>query len=69
MRKEYDFTGAKPNPYAKKLQKQVSVRMDFDTVEFFKKKAEETGIPYQSLMRLYLADCASRSKNINITWE
>ena len=69
MKREYDFTNARLNPYAKKLRKQISIRIDIDTIEYFKKKAEETGIAYQNLMNFYLADCAKRSKNINIAWE
>jgi len=69
MRKEYDFSKAAPNPYIKKLRKQISIRIDIDTIEYFKKKAEETGIAYQNLINLYLADCAVRSKSINITWK
>jgi predicted DNA binding CopG/RHH family protein len=69
MRKEYDFTQAKPNPYIKKLRKQISIRIDVDTINFFKKRAEETGIAYQNLINLYLADCAIHSKKINIAWK
>jgi predicted DNA binding CopG/RHH family protein len=69
MRKEYDFTDAKPNPYIKKLRKQISIRIDIDTIEYFKKKAEETGIAYQNLINLYLTDCAIHSKNVNIVWK
>jgi predicted DNA binding CopG/RHH family protein len=69
MRKEYDFTNAKPNPYIKKLRKQISIRIDIDTIEYFKRKAEETGIAYQNLINLYLADCAINSKNISIVWK
>ena len=69
MRKEYDFLKAKPNPYIKKLRKQISIRIDLDTIEYFKKQAEETGIAYQNLINLYLSDCAIHSKHINITWE
>ena len=69
MRKEYDFTNAKPNPYVKKLRKQISIRIDLDTIEYFKKQAEETGITYQNLINMYLADCATRSKRINIAWK
>jgi len=69
MRKEYDFTNAKPNPYIKKLRKQISIRLDIDTIDYFKKKAEETGIAYQNLINLYLTDCAVHSKNINIVWK
>jgi predicted DNA binding CopG/RHH family protein len=69
MRKEYDFTNAKPNPYIKKLRKQISIRLDVDTIGYFKKKAEETGIAYQNLINLYLSDCAIHSRNINIVWK
>jgi uncharacterized protein (DUF4415 family) len=69
MRKEYDFSKAKPNPYIKKLRKQISIRIDTDTIDYFKMKAEETGIAYQNLINLYLADCAAHSKKINIAWE
>jgi predicted DNA binding CopG/RHH family protein len=69
MRKEYDFTNAKPNPYIKKLRKQISIRIDIDTIEYFKRKAEETGIAYQNLINLYLADCAIHSRKINIIWK
>ena len=69
MRKEYDFTKAKPNPYIKKLRKQISIRLDIDTIEYFKRKAEETGITYQNLINLYLTDCAIHSKKIKIVWK
>jgi predicted DNA binding CopG/RHH family protein len=69
MRKEYDFASAKLNPYVKKLQKQISIRIDIDTIEYFKKKSEETGIAYQNLINLYLTDCAIHSKNVNIIWK
>jgi uncharacterized protein (DUF4415 family) len=69
MRKEYNFSNAKPNPYVKKLRKQISIRIDIDTIDYFKKKAEETGIAYQNLINLYLSDCAIQSKNINIIWK
>ena len=69
MRKEYNFSNAKPNPYLKKLRKQISIRIDVDTIEYFKKKAEETGIAYQNLINLYLTDCVAHSKNVNIVWK
>jgi len=69
MRKEYDFSKAKSNPYIKKLRKQISIRIDMDTINYFKKQAEETGIAYQNLMNLYLSDCAVHSKQINIAWK
>jgi predicted DNA binding CopG/RHH family protein len=69
MRKEYDFSNAKPNPYIKKLRKQITLKIDEDTIRFFKKQAEETGIAYQNLINLYLSDCAAHSKKIDITWK
>jgi len=68
MRKEYNFSGAKLNPYAKKLRKQISIRIDMDTIEYFKQKAHESGISYQNLINLYLSDCAVNKKAINISW-
>jgi len=69
MRSEYDFSKAKPNPYVKKLRKQISIRIDIDTIGYFKKKANETGISYQNLINLYLSDCAIHKKSINISWK
>ena len=69
MRKEYDFSKAKPNPYIKKLRKQVSIKLDLDTIDYFKKQAEETGVAYQNLINLYLSDCAVNSKQISIKWQ
>ena len=69
MRKEYDFSKAKQNPYLKRLRKQITIRIDVDTIEYFKKQAISTGISYQNLMNLYLANCASSKKRINIGWD
>ena len=69
MRKEYDFSKAKQNPYIKRLRKQITIRIDVDTIEYFKKQAVSTGISYQNLMNLYLANCALNKKRINIGWE
>ena len=69
MRNEYDFSKAKPNPYIKKLRKQISIRIDIDTIEYFKQKAQETGISYQNLINLYLSNCAMNKKTINIAWK
>ena len=68
MRKNYDFTKAKKNPYANKLKKQVTIRLDQGTVKFFKDLAEETGIPYQTLINLYLRDCAMENKRLSLEW-
>jgi predicted DNA binding CopG/RHH family protein len=69
MRNEYDFSEAKLNPYIKKLRKQISIRIDIDTIEYFKGQADKTGIPYQNLINLYLSNCASQKKTINIGWK
>jgi predicted DNA binding CopG/RHH family protein len=64
MRTDYDFSRASPNPYAKKLQKQLTISIDVDTIEYFKKQAEEIGIKYQNLINMYLSDCAINGKTI-----
>jgi uncharacterized protein (DUF4415 family) len=56
MKKEYDFSKSVKNPYAKHLKKQVTLRLNVDVVEYFKKQSEETGVPYQNLINLYLQD-------------
>lgn len=68
MREEYDFTNARPNPYAKKLKKQVTINLDTDTIGYFKNLAASSGIPYQTLINLYLTDCASHKKQLQMTW-
>jgi uncharacterized protein (DUF4415 family) len=70
MRKEYDFSKMKgqKNPYAKKLKKQVTIRMGVDIIAYFKKLADETGIPYQNLINLYLRDCVQSQRKISIKW-
>ena len=68
MRKEYDFSKAKKNPFAKRLKKQITIRIDEPTIHYFKDLAGELGIPYQSLINLYLRDCASEKRKLNLTW-
>jgi uncharacterized protein (DUF4415 family) len=70
MEEEYDLSKMKsrPNPYAKRLKKQVTMRMSLDVVEYFKGLADETGIPYQSLINLYLRDCAATQRKLNVQW-
>ena len=69
MREEYDFSNAKKNPYAKKVKKQITINIDVDTIEYFKTQIEKTGIPYQTLMNLYLSDCATKNKQLQLSWE
>ena len=68
MRKEYDFTNARPNPYAKRLKRSVTIRLEAPTIEYFKGLAKETGIPYQTLINLYLRDCAMNHRKLNLRW-
>ena len=68
MRKEYDFSRSEKNPYAKHLKKQVTLRLGVDVIEYFKKLAEETGVPYQNLINLYLQDCAKARKKLKLKW-
>lgn len=68
MRKEYDFSKAKRNPYAKRLKRQVTIRLDHGTIAYFKALSEETGIRYQTLINLYLRECASSQKKLAIAW-
>lgn len=69
MKKEYDFSGSKKNPYAKQLKKQVTIRLDEETIVYFKKLSEDNGIPYQSLINLYLRDCAQKHKKLHVGWK
>ena len=69
MRKEYNFTASIKNPYTKKLKKQITIRINDDTIKYFKKLAEEVGMPYQNLMNLYLNDCAEHNKKIKVNWQ
>ena len=71
MREEYDFskTEARRNPYAKKLKKQITINIDNDNIDFFKGQSEESGIPYQTLINLYLSDCAKQKKQLNMSWK
>lgn len=69
MREEYDFTNAKKNPYAKRLKKQVTINLDVDTIDYFKTQSASSGIPYQTLINLYLSDCAVNNKRLNMSWK
>ena len=69
MRKEYNFADSIKNPYSGKLKKQITIRIDEDTIDYFKSLAGETGIPYQKLMNLYLTDCAKSHKKLKLNWK
>jgi len=70
MRKEYDFTKLKrrKNPYAKHLKKQITIRMGVDIIDYFKAMAEQTGVPYQNLINLYLRDCVQHHRKLSLKW-
>lgn len=68
MRKHYDFSKAQRSPYGRRLKQQVTIRLDRDTVAYFQKLAYESGVPYQTLINLYLRDCAASGKKLRLTW-
>ena len=68
MKSEYNFSKSKPNPYARKLKKLVTIRLDESTVRYFKKLGKELDMPYQSLINLYLRDCASSGRSLSLKW-
>jgi predicted DNA binding CopG/RHH family protein len=70
MKAEYDLANMKSrkNPYAAKLKKSVTMRLSEDVIGYFKEMAEEAGVPYQSLINLYLQDCVAQHRKINISW-
>lgn len=69
MRKEYDFSTARKNPYAAQLKKQITIRLDEESITYFKAISEEIGIPYQSLINLYLRDCAASHRKLDLNWK
>ena len=69
MRNEYDFSNGKPNPYVKRLKKQITIRIEEPTIEYFKGLAEEMDLPYQTLINLYLRDCAQSRRKLNLKWK
>ena len=68
MRKEYDFSTAKPNPYAKRLKRSVTIRLDERTIAYFQGLATELEVPYQTLINLYLRDCAETGRRPAMRW-
>jgi len=69
MKKQYDFSKARKNPYAKRLKKQITIRLDQPTIEYFKGVADTSGIPYQTLINLYLRDCAEKGRRLSLEWK
>jgi len=68
MKQNYDFSKARRNPYAKRLKKPITIRLDESTIEYFRELAEELDIPYQTLINLYLRDCASSQRKLRMKW-
>ena len=70
MKAEYDLAKMKKrrNPYASRLKKQVTIRLGTDIIAYFKSLAEESGIPYQNLIKLYLRDCVEHRRKLNLEW-
>lgn len=70
MKEEYDLTQMKsrPNPYAKRLKKQVTLRLPPDVIEYFECMAEDTGIPYETLISMYLQDCMHNHRKLEMQW-
>ena len=70
MRKLYDFStlDSRTNPYAAKLKKPVTIRLGEDVIDYFKNMAEDSGVPYQSLINLYLRDCVIQGRKVDISW-
>ena len=69
MRKQYDFPRANRNPHAGRLKRQVTIRPDEPTIRYFKALAEETSVPYQTLINLYLRGCATSGKRLSLGWK
>lgn len=71
MKAEYDLSKmkARKNPYASKLKKPVTMRLSEDVIGYFKQMADEAGVPYQSLINLYLRDCVAQHRKIDIVWQ
>lgn len=69
MKEEYDFSNARKNPYAKKLKQQITINIDSEVIDFFKQMSATSGIPYQTLINLYLSDCMTQKRKLNISWK
>jgi predicted DNA binding CopG/RHH family protein len=68
MRNDYDFTKARRNPYARRLKRPITLRLDEPTIAYFKRLAQQMELPYQSLINLYLRDCAATGRRLRLAW-
>lgn len=64
MREEYDFSNSRPNPYAERLRKPVTMNLYVSTIDYFKEESARTGIPYQTIISMYLNQCAEEKKRL-----
>ena len=71
IQEEYniDELNPRPNPYAKELKNQITIKISPNVIDYFKQEAKETGIPYQTLINLYLTDCVKEKKKLNLSWQ
>ena len=68
MKSEYDFSKAIKNPYSKRIRKQITININESAITYFKNLSEESGVPYQTLINMYLTDCAENKRRLNMTW-
>ena len=68
MRSEYDFSQSRKNPYVKRLKRQITIRLDAASVDYFKQMGADLGVPYQNLINLFLRDCATQKRRPTIQW-
>ncbi len=68
MKAEYDFSNARKNPYSNRLKKQITINIDSETIDYFKAQSQDSGIPYQTLINLYLSDCVKNKRQLNLSW-
>lgn len=69
MREEYNFTNAKRNPYVKKEKQQITINLDREVIDYFRNQSSASGIPYQTLINLYLSDCVNSKRQLQMSWE
>lgn len=69
MREEYDFSNARKNPYIQKEKKQITINLNTEVVDYFKQQSEDSGIPYQTLINMYLTDCVVNERKLQMEWK
>ena len=69
MRREYDFSKSKKNPFSRMLKKQITIRIEVETIDYFKNLARDSGISYQNLINMYLRDCVQAQRKPTLQWD